>query len=429
MFNMVVAFKGTLDTATRNLVKDLEWITNATDWRGSAARFLFEDAPVPAGSLTASSAVTLNDSQETAVAWAATAPLTVITGPPGTGKSQTVTAILADAWRRGETALLSSTNNTPVDDVIDKKAVAVDEALVLRTGNAKKRQQLGSRLRELVSRAPARSIDPAASSLTEATLARHQMAYVLEQRGEVARDVLHTAIHREETRAMLWTTEQAPPALMRAPIRPRAARAARTRWRWLRRRRTHRLLELAGITNPATTARQVLDWVDSDDAFDQAERRLSTFLRTNPQNLVDLFDQTNQRWRIASIATVPNRVRDGFATGTESLIKLADSSAEDLSCREAIKQAMAHVKGWATSTMSTRPNFDCEAGVIDLVVIDEAASDLWGGLGLHGIRRTVPSRAAASGRALPLPPGDHPVLQPALLRQQAQDPDLGQPRE
>jgi len=113
--------------------------------------------------------------------------------------------------------------------------------------------------------------------------------------------------------------------------------------------------------------------VDSEDAFDQAERRLSTFLRTNPQNLIDLFDQTNQRWRIASIATVRNRVRDGFATGTESLIKLADTSAEDLSCREAIKQAMAHVKGWATSTMSTRPNFDCRAGVIDLAVIDEAS--------------------------------------------------------
>lgn len=167
VFNMVMAFKGKVDAATRNLVKDLEWMANATDWRGSAARFLFEDAPVPAVSLPASSAVTLNDSQETAVAWAATAPLTVITGPPGTGKSQTVTAILADAWQRGETALLSSTNNNPIDDVIDKKAMPVDEALVLRTGSAEKRQQWGSRLRELVSRAPARSVDPAASALTQ----------------------------------------------------------------------------------------------------------------------------------------------------------------------------------------------------------------------------------------------------------------------
>lgn len=34
---------------------------------------------------------------------------------------------------------------------------------------------------------------------------------------------------------------------------------------------------------------------------------------------------------------------------------------------------MAHAKGWATSALSARPNFDCRAGVIDLVVIDEAS--------------------------------------------------------
>lgn len=60
-------------------------------------------------------------------------------------------------------------------------------------------------------------------------------------------------------------------------------------------------------------------------------------------------------------------------TGTESLIELADTLAEDLPRREAIEQAMAHVKGWATSALSTRPSFDCRAGVIDLVVIDEAS--------------------------------------------------------
>jgi hypothetical protein len=288
------------------------------------------------------------------LAWTAISPLTVITvitGPPGTGKSQTVTAILADAWRRGETALLSSANNTPIDDVINNKAAVVDEALVLRTGNAEKRQQVGSRLRELVSRAPARSVDPAASALTQTTVARHQMTHVLPQRAEVARDVLHTAIHRDDTRARLWGTEQAPPDLMRVLIR---SRAARTWWGWLRRRRTHRLLELAGITNPAATAGQVLEWwipriplTRRSDACPPFCRRTRTILLTW---------QTNQRWQIASIATVRNRVLDGLSTGTESLIKLVDVLTDDLPRREAIEQAMAHVKGWATSALSTRPH-------------------------------------------------------------------------
>lgn len=165
MFNLAMAFKGTVDVATRPLVDDLKWMVGAKDWRDSAARFLFEDAPVPPAALAASSALTLNDAQEIALATAATVPLTVITGPPGTGKSQTVTAIMADAWLRGETVLLSSTNNTPVDDVIDKKARDVDQALVLRTGNTEKRQELGTRLRELVAAASQRSADPAGATL------------------------------------------------------------------------------------------------------------------------------------------------------------------------------------------------------------------------------------------------------------------------
>ncbi|MGH3972376.1 MAG: AAA domain-containing protein, partial [Pseudonocardiaceae bacterium] len=372
-FNMVMAFKGELDAATRSLVKDLGWMVNASDWRDSAARFLFEDAPVPPVSLTESCAVTLNDSQEIALAWAATAPLTVITGPPGTGKSQTVTAILAEAWRRGQTALLSSTNNTPVDDVIDNKAAMVDEALVLRTGNVEKWQQLRSRLGELVCRVAARAVDPAASSLTQATLARHQVVHLLQLRAEVARDMLHAAVRRDEARAELWDYDQRPPDSMRALIRTRATKAARTWWGWLRRRRTSRLLELAGITNSAVTVRQVLEWADSEDAFNQAEQRLSAFQHTNPHDLGHLFGEENQRWKTASIAAVRNRVRDGFATGAKSLINLADTLTEDLPRREAIEQAMAHAKGWATSALSTRPNFDCRAGVIDLVVIDEAS--------------------------------------------------------
>ena len=102
VFNLVMAFKGELDVATRSLIKDLRWMTGVTDWRASAARFLFETAPAPAPSLPTSCAMELNDSQEQALASASNAPLTVITGPPGTGKSQTVAAIVADAWLQGD---------------------------------------------------------------------------------------------------------------------------------------------------------------------------------------------------------------------------------------------------------------------------------------------------------------------------------------
>jgi hypothetical protein len=374
VFNMVMAFKGTLDAATRNLVKDLQWMTRAKDWRDSAARFLFEDAPVPAAALPESSVLTLNDAQENALAVAATAPLTVITGPPGTGKSQTVTAIMADAWLRGETVLLSSTNNTPVDDVIDNKARAVNDALVLRTGNAEKRQQLGARLRELVAAAATRSADPAAATLPSATHTYHQAARLLQQRAEVAQALLDAARRRAAARTWLWGTDQ-PPALpvSLGTIRAKATRAERTRWRWLRRRHTRRLLELAGIGHADATPGHVVYWSDAESDVEQAKGRLARFLETAPADPLEVFGHTSKAWQSASVAATGNRIRDGIAAGTVAMLDLAEALTDELPSREALAWVMVHVKGWATSALSTRSNFDCRAGSIDLVVIDEAS--------------------------------------------------------
>ncbi len=61
--------------------------------------------------------VALNSEQRAAVRSALTAHLTVITGPPGTGKSQVVTALLANCAWRGQKVLFASKNNKAVDVV------------------------------------------------------------------------------------------------------------------------------------------------------------------------------------------------------------------------------------------------------------------------------------------------------------------------
>lgn len=60
---------------------------------------------------------TLNEQQEDAVKKSLQAPLTVVTGPPGTGKTQVVTALIASAVLDNQTVLFSSNNNMPVDGV------------------------------------------------------------------------------------------------------------------------------------------------------------------------------------------------------------------------------------------------------------------------------------------------------------------------
>ena len=46
--------------------------------------------------------------------------LSVVTGPPGTGKSQVVLSTLLNAWAEGKTVLFSSSNNTAVDVIKER---------------------------------------------------------------------------------------------------------------------------------------------------------------------------------------------------------------------------------------------------------------------------------------------------------------------
>jgi hypothetical protein len=372
VFNLAMAFKGRLDHATRSLIQDLERMKRVTDWRDGAARFLLEAAKPPHASLPASCAIKLNDSQETALASAATAPLTVITGPPGTGKSQTVAAIVADAWLRGQTVLVSSTNNTPIDDVINHKMLQLDEALILRTGNADKRRELGAWLRELVGRVSRRPPEVVTIPLQAASLLRHRAARALEERARVEQAVQATAERRDRAPALVWG-EQQPPLHDLVRIQSVAERACRTRWRWLRRRRTAACLARAGIQTPSITAEQVRDWAAAEDSFRAAWQALTTMQLAHPVDTLARFSEAEDMWIAASQATTRARVREQFIAGAEALHQLANVLTDELPRREAIGRAMACVSGWATSALSTRPNFACRGGSIDLVIIDEAS--------------------------------------------------------
>jgi superfamily I DNA and/or RNA helicase len=61
-----------------------------------------------------------NMSQKTAVDNALESPLTIIEGPPGTGKTQTILNIIANAIMRGESVAIVSSNNSATANVQDK---------------------------------------------------------------------------------------------------------------------------------------------------------------------------------------------------------------------------------------------------------------------------------------------------------------------
>lgn len=88
----------------------------------------------------------LNPEQRGAVRAALRGPLTVITGPPGTGKSQVVADILVNAAAAGKRVLFASKNNKAVDVVEARVNALGPRPLLLRLGRSRFSERLADHL-------------------------------------------------------------------------------------------------------------------------------------------------------------------------------------------------------------------------------------------------------------------------------------------
>lgn len=102
----------------------------------------------------------LNESQEKAVKSALMNDLTVITGPPGTGKSQVVLNIIANAMWNGQTVLFASKNNKAVNVVVDKMKSSLEENFIIRMGNDIYRKEAAQQMENLFEKRKSYHLDP-----------------------------------------------------------------------------------------------------------------------------------------------------------------------------------------------------------------------------------------------------------------------------
>lgn len=142
-----------------NLANDLRELAAGEEGLGTltgAAAMMFGDAVPESGSGSVNPTPTVGRSsvqQDRAVHSAMTNPLTVVTGPPGSGKSQVVLNTVAAAVCRGETVLIASKNNKAVDVVVERLRATAPLCPVVRAGAAAQRQALASEIARLVGEA------------------------------------------------------------------------------------------------------------------------------------------------------------------------------------------------------------------------------------------------------------------------------------
>jgi very-short-patch-repair endonuclease len=138
LIDALALFLPTEASFTAGAVRDLDAIASREEERvaGTALGALLglEAARCGTGSKAVLNPGRLNAEQIEAVSNAQAHRLSVVTGPPGTGKSQTIVAMVATAVAKGETVLVASRNHQALDAVEQRiGALAEDSAPPVRT--------------------------------------------------------------------------------------------------------------------------------------------------------------------------------------------------------------------------------------------------------------------------------------------------------
>lgn len=173
---------------TRHLMRDYERLESILDGdHGDIGGLrLLEDQPAsePDEEVDVLPLVPLNDSQRSAVQHILEArPLTVISGPPGTGKSQVVVSLLLNAWARGQTVLFASNNNKAVDVVRERVERFESEFPIAVRAGARKKQNIQEVLRRTLNMASTKQ--GSSQSAADVERLRRQRQRLLDERREL----------------------------------------------------------------------------------------------------------------------------------------------------------------------------------------------------------------------------------------------------
>jgi very-short-patch-repair endonuclease len=377
----------------------------------------------------------LNTEQREAIEHALTHPLTVITGPPGTGKSQVVSCLLINAAKQGKRVLFASKNNKAVDVVEARVNNLGPRPILLRLGRGEYQSKLTEYLTALLASRTTEedryNHDEAQKDFTqttskikdlqsaaERTMDMRNALDSLEKKVEPLRNQLGADLF-QSFRTLDLQNAQGSLGMLKPAVRAatRSEQGLLTKLFWFAHRAkrfeqlnasagtVHSVLQSLGVTPPASPLvdSDIAAWHDlvtRGEYAIQAASQIADYSRklaamSGAPKLEDIWQNiAQQRHKLAKdslrlweywLRLAPSRLS---ARDRETLGEFAAVLRLLVQSEESNQRAGKHVFSqyyklfpslvsmlscWAVTSLSTRGRVPLEPGFFDLVVIDEAS--------------------------------------------------------
>ncbi len=407
-------------------LSDLRFVSDESIHGSALGKLLDDDeGQQPSENLTVLEVLSLNAEQHDAVAAAMTRPITVVTGPPGTGKSQVVTSIIANAAYSGKRVLFAAKNHQGVDVVELRVNTLTSKPALLRLGPRTVQATLVDHLDGILSQRPDATLNErrvhAERLINQADERVGNIDQTLASIREIANDVMHRDQMLSDFRKRLgrekWLSlvnfDLAGAKLKIAAMTRAQRRASRANqplfvrliWPLLNKRRQSDLASTRAmvcdiaaslalpdlpvgklgdalrnaVLDAAAAQETLLKEIElvalGDPALLTAERlAIQQSLRKASLIAFDcwLSDQgarLDQKQRralgdyVALLRSIARTNEEGGAVAKKTWAEFYRLASEVSSC----------LPGWAVTSLSVRGRVPFEAGLFDLVVIDEAS--------------------------------------------------------
>lgn len=381
--NVAVLFSVTpSEKFTAGWRKDMEAIESKAESIGRTALGLLGASPAASTRLEIEAPLlvtpqAVNDAQRQVLHSAMTRPLTVATGPPGTGKSQLVTNVIATAVAHGQRVLLASTNHGAVNEVCEKFAEFAPGCLI-RTREKDNPDIERETLEGLLALQPPEpgSVATAHAELRNVWREVEKLDLELEKGVTAEVGLAGAALELRHRAAELGVDlERLRHIVGIEPSRwrRRADRAIEAAWfaDWRRRR----LLRQVGVEveEPRTALSGCQALSGFAGALEVQSRARSVAEAQRPdREMVAELERATERVAHASANLVREHIRSSAHAGRRAIDALLVATATGKSDWGALQRAMPHVLAWAVTSLSAR-RFPPDPGMFDLVVIDEAS--------------------------------------------------------